>query len=91
MIQKDPIQEIEKIVKDTNKNVGKYTQPVLSRYPLLFAFLVTFALAAILDGFKFLMEKIEFFVEHPIVLILIGIIVLIFTGTLYKTLKKGKD
>lgn len=91
MIEKDPIQEVEKIVKEVNRNAGKYTRPVLGRYPLLFAFLITFALAAILDGFRFLMEEIEFFVKHPVILILIGVVILLLTGTLYKTLEKGHE
>ena len=84
----DPIEEAEKIVRDLNSIASKHARPILRRYPLVFAFLITFGVAAILDGLKFFLEKIEFFKENPSVLILIGIIVLLLTGTLYKVLTK---
>lgn len=91
MIEKDPIQEVESIVKKVNTSAGRYTKNVLERYPLLFALLVTFALASILDGFKLYVEEIDFFVKHPLVLVLIGVVILLFTGTLYKTLQKHSE
>jgi len=88
MRAKNPIEEVEGIIKEFNKVAAKHTRPVWRRYPLLFAFLVTFGMAAILDGLKFILDDSKFFREHPVVLILIGIIILIFTGTLYKVLNK---
>lgn len=87
-MEKDPIQRLEEITKDLHDSVGKLTQPVLKRYPLLFAFLLTFSAAAIIHGFNLLMDRVELFNTHPTLLILIGVIALTFTGTLYKTLQK---
>ena len=86
----DPIQEIEEIVKEVHDSAGKYTRPVLRRYPLVFAFLIVFSIAAILDGFKLFVDEIPLFKEHPIILMLIGVIALILTGKLYKSLEKMK-
>jgi len=91
MRERGPIEEVEKIVKDLNTVAGKHARPVLRRYPLIFALLVTFGVAAILDGLKFFFDDIKFFKEHPFVLILIGVAILILTGTLYKKLDKGKE
>ena len=88
MDTKDPIQKIEKIVKDIHDHSGKYTQPVLRRYPLLFAFLTVFSVAAILRGFELTADSIELFHEHPTLLIFVGVLALFLTGMLYKSLQK---
>ena len=83
---KDPIQKVEKIVRNVHNEAGKYTQPVLKRYPLIFSFLSVFSVAAILDGFRMLSEEIDLFEKYPFILIVIGVTTLFLTGTLYKTL-----
>ncbi len=85
---KDPIEHIEKIVKDVHDTAGRFTQPVLERYPLLFAFLLVFSVAAILHGFELFTDDIKLFKEHPVILILMGVLALFLTGKLYKSLKK---
>ena len=88
MIEKEKIKKIEDIAREVHDLAGRKTQPVLSRYPLLFAFLLTFSIAAILHGFELWADSIALFTEHPTILMLIGIIVLGLTGTLYKSLQK---
>jgi len=87
MFKKDPIQNLERTTQNIHDNIGKYSKPVLRRYPLLFLFLTVFSVAAILHGFEILTDKISLFNEHPTSLILIGILALFFTGTLYKSLR----
>jgi hypothetical protein len=89
-MEKDPIKRIEDMVRDMHDGAGKYTQPVLKRYPLLFAFLLTFSFAAILHGFELWADQIEIFEKYPSILISIGIVALFLTGTLYKVLRKGE-
>ncbi len=84
----DPIQQVEKVVRGVHDEAGKYTRPVLQRYPLLFSFLLVFSIAAILHGFEMWADSINLFEKHPSYLILIGIVALLLTGTLYKSLKK---
>jgi hypothetical protein len=86
-MEKDPIKKLEEIAKDIHDLAGKRTQPVLSRYPLLFAFLLTFSVAAILHGFELWADGVALFKDHPSVLILLGVATLGLTGTLYKSLK----
>lgn len=88
-MEKDPIQKIEEIVKNINDGAGKYAEPVLHRYPLLFAFLVIFSVSAIMHGFNELIGEVEFFTKHPAILMFVGILILIFTGKLYRWLEKG--
>jgi hypothetical protein len=88
MYTTDPIKKAEELVRGVHDVAGKHTQPVLQRYPLLFALLLTFSLAAILHGFELITDRIQLFDNHPALLIFIGSIVLLFTGTLYKLLDK---
>jgi hypothetical protein len=87
MIPADPIERIEKMVKDMHDRAEAHVQPVLKKYPLLFAFLLTFSVAAILHGFELWADQFEIFSRYPSLLILIGIVALLLTGTLYKSLK----
>ncbi|MFA5999800.1 MAG: hypothetical protein WC783_02345 [Candidatus Paceibacterota bacterium] len=89
-MSQDPIQKAEKIVKVVHDSAGKITQPVLKRYPLLFTFLLVFGVSATMNGFKVLVDDIPFFHNHPGYLMLSGILVLLFTGKLYKSLNKTK-
>lgn len=89
MNNKDPLQKVEQLVKNIHDNTSKYTEPILKRYPLVFAFLIIFSASAIMHGFNELVGEIEFFHKHPSILMFIGIFVLIFAGRLYKWLEKG--
>jgi hypothetical protein len=87
----DPIKKTEYVMKELHDSAGKYTQPVLRRYPLLFSFLIFFSIAALLQGFEILTEQMDIFQEHPMYLILAGSIALFLTGMLYKSLEKNRD
>lgn len=87
-MQKDPIQEIEEVVKEVHDSAGKYARPVFRRYPLLFSFLIVFSASAILEGFRIFVEENPLFYRHPIFLMVLGILVLLFTGKLYHSLEK---
>lgn len=88
---KDPIQHAEDLIRGVHDSAGKYTQPVLSRYPLLFAFLVIFSVSVIMKGFGDLIAQVGLFKQHPTILMAIGIVILLLTGKLYKWLKKGSE
>lgn len=90
-MEQDPILQIEKMVKEIHDNVSHYTNPVLKKYPLIFAFLVTFSFAAILHSFELITDETPIIKEHPYYLMLAGVLVLILTGTLYKKLEKGEE
>ncbi len=53
------------------------------KFPLAYALLATFGLVATVTGFSKLIDKTEHLKEHPIILIVIGIVVLIVTGAVY--------
>ncbi|MBI5134222.1 MAG: hypothetical protein HZA81_02435 [Candidatus Taylorbacteria bacterium] len=87
-MEKDPIKRIEDMVKDIHDRAGSITQPVLRRYPLVFAFLLTFSVAAFSKGFSETVGEIPIVDEHPWILFIAGALALGLTGTLYKALQK---
>jgi hypothetical protein len=87
-MKNDPLKKFEDVTRGLHDGMGKITQPVLKRYPLLFAFLITFSAASIIRGFEVFTEQIEIFEKHPTLLILIGAVSLALTGSLYKALEK---
>jgi hypothetical protein len=86
---KDPIKSVENIVKEVHDNTSKYTQPVLAKYPLLFAFLVVFSVSMIMKGFGDVINQINIFQQKPWLLFVLGIFLLTLTGSLYKWLDKS--
>ena len=85
---KDPLEKVEKMVRSAHDEVGRRTQPILTRYPLLFSFLLVFSVAAFLHGFELWADHIPFFEKYPSSLMIIGIIALFITGKLYQSLEK---
>lgn len=57
-----------------------------SRFPLLFTLLGTFGLVATLYGFERLIDKSDFLSDNPFILLGMGLLTLILTGSLYKKL-----
>jgi hypothetical protein len=86
----DPLEKTEEVVRGIHDEVRKRTIPALKRYPLVFLFLTVFGVAAVLHGFELLADTIPLFEDHPAILIGIGVLVLFFTGQLYKTLERMK-
>jgi hypothetical protein len=87
----DPLQKIENATKDFNQLMGNKTQSAFNRYPLTFSFLVLFGVMSVLHGFDAVIFKIPFLSNHPIFVFILGLIILIFTGSLYKRLQKKID
>jgi uncharacterized membrane protein (DUF485 family) len=87
----DPLQQIEQVTKETNRYMAVRAKNAFAKYPITFSLLVLFGVMAVMHGFEGLVIQVPFFVNHPGVLFLIGLIILILTGTLYKRLNKKLD
>ncbi len=76
----------------TFKTVDSYVAPVrksiLARFPVLFGFLVTIGAAAVILGVEQILLKYQILVNHPELILLIGLSLLAFTGRLYKKLSE---
>ena len=79
----------KKVVNVPKPVVGKLAakrDTTFGRSPLLFTMLATFGLVATLYGFERLIDKIDLLADNPFILLAIGVLTLILTGSLYKKL-----
>lgn len=59
---------------------------VKERFPLSFALAATIGAAATLSGINKMIDEVDFLVNNPIVLVIIGLTILVITGAAYKKL-----
>lgn len=86
----DPLETTEFVARYAQETVDVYAQPVrktiIKRFPVLFSLLVTFGVAATLLGLEQIILQYDILQNSPWLIFLIGVSVLVFTGTLYKKL-----
>ncbi len=85
-LQVKPIKKISDTEKAVVNKLSEKKQSVLQRFPMLFTLMGTFGLVAVLYGFEGIIDRIDFLSRNPVVLLIVGVFTLIFTGTLYKKL-----
>jgi len=81
---KDPIKDIEKILKQTNDFSEKRAETTFKKYPIFFSLFVTLGFVSVLHGIELIFNKIQFIQNNPYLLVIIGLIILISTGSIYK-------
>ena len=86
--QIDLLKHIESITREINEAINKKGKIVFRRYPMTFALLILFGVIAVSEGAKGVMADLGILARNPWELLLIGLVILIFTGTLYKKLDK---
>mgnify|MGYP006306900649 CR=1 FL=1 len=64
----------------------RHRRTAFERHPFLFSTLGLFGLVATWQGFDDIVERIQFFDTYPSVLLGAGLIILLFTGRLYRHL-----
>lgn len=62
------------------EKAAKKRESVAERYPLTFALLGTFGLVSTFYGFEKIIDGIQLFVNHPWILLVVGLSVLSITG-----------
>ena len=84
----DLLKKIEELTSKINQIFAEKSKNVFARYPLTFALLILFGVTMVTQGVKDLLMEINFLKNNPFVMLGIGLLILIITGTLYKKLKK---
>lgn len=84
---KDILEEVEGVAKTVDRGIQKQGRRVFRRYPLTFTLLSLTGFSLVIYGFEGVFDKISFFKEHPFWVLILGLIILLFTGTLYKWLQ----
>jgi hypothetical protein len=86
----DLVSHVTTIMDETTAHVDSYIAPVresiLKRFPVLFSLLTTFGVATTFYGFEKLVDEISLLNKNPSLMLILGIGILAFTGTLYKKL-----
>ena len=79
-------QKIKQEPKIVAQKFDRTRKSAVNRFPLVFTLLGAFGLVATFYGFEGIIDRIELLKENPLILLTVGILTLVFTGTLYKKL-----
>ena len=89
-VVEDTAEVIDSAVDETEKKIERVVAPVrkqvLKRYPVLFLLLVTLGITATISGIERTLFQIGLFQNNPYIVLIIGLGLLVLTGTLYKKL-----
>jgi hypothetical protein len=82
---------VEKVIMSSEGIVSSVSDPVrqraLKRFPVLFSILAAIGATATFLGLEQVILQYEIFLKYPLLLLTIGVIILGFTGKLYKKLE----
>lgn len=84
----DVLLELESTAAQLHRLIEKRGRPVFARYPLTFALLGTLGAAAVIYGFEGVVEKTPILSDRPILILSVGLLTLLLTGTLYRYLRR---
>lgn len=87
-ISVDVLKHIENLSNKINELMKPKAHSILRRYPITFGILILFGVIALHEGLKGILEKYGLLEMNPWSLLIIGILILIVTGTIYKKLDK---
>lgn len=62
------------------EKAAKRRESIAERYPLTFALIGTFGLVSTFYGFEKIIDSIDLFVNHPWILLVVGLVTLSVTG-----------
>lgn len=77
----------EEMKNTVETHMSPVRQSVLKRYPVLFSMIGVFGVATTYYGFEKILSQYALLNNHPWLILLLGVSVLAFTGTLYKKLQ----
>jgi hypothetical protein len=87
-LELDILKNIEHLTERINGMMAKKGESAFRRYPLTFTMLVLFGVIAVSEGVKGVFDDLGIFAGHPWWLLILGLVILMVTGTLYKKLDK---
>ena len=80
------VKKLEAMGGSVSGRARQLRDSAFARWPVVFVLLSTFGLVATFYGFEKLIDEIDFFADHPLTILLAGLVTLTITGTLYKRL-----
>ncbi|GEM_PF-954129 len=86
----EALESVEQIARVTEAHIEHSVAPirksVAARFPTLFLLLITFGFTATVTGIEHSLMKYQILAGNPEVIFVIGVGILVLTGTLYKKL-----
>jgi hypothetical protein len=79
-------EHIKHIDQGVLDKIAKSKKSTFSRYPLLFSLLAAFGLVITNNGIQGIISKVSWLNDNPYITLIVGVLILLFTGTLYKKL-----
>jgi len=86
--QLDLLGHVEMLTDKINKVVGSRGQSAFARYPLTFGLLALLGAVMLSEGVRGVLREVGILGGNPWYSLLVGLALLVFTGTLYKKLDK---
>ena len=87
-INLDILKHLENLSSQVNKIMASRARTVFARYPITFGLLILVGVIALHEGLKGILKEFGLFNLNPWYLLVLGIVILIITGRLYKKLEK---
>jgi hypothetical protein len=87
-ISVDILKHIENLSNKVNKLMAPRAKTVFRRYPIAFGLLILLGVIILHEGLKGVIKNLGLLDINPWYLIIIGLIILVTTGTVYKKLDK---
>ncbi len=84
----DVLKHLENISNKINRTMEPHAKNVLLRYPVTFSLLILSGVIALHEGLKGVLKNMGLLELDPVYLLIVGLIILAITGTLYKKLDK---
>lgn len=83
---KEKIKKLDERTSVLYEIVKSYQTSTFERFPILFGILGAIGLALTVYGFEKVLEETKLFAENPEYILGLGIVILLFTGSVYKIL-----
>ena len=80
------LKKVQLIEKNLEKNIVQHQKDAIARYPFTFLGLSTIGGVAVFQGFEKIIARSQYLADRPLVVMLMGFLILIATGALYKKL-----
>ncbi|MFZ2484475.1 MAG: hypothetical protein WAX80_03070 [Minisyncoccia bacterium] len=84
----DVLRQLELLTQQVNTLADRRGKFVFNRYPITFALLALFGLVTVSEATKEILKDMGVFDANPWIALVIGLFVLVLTGTIYKKLNK---
>ncbi|MFT5180035.1 MAG: hypothetical protein ACI9GH_000329 [Candidatus Paceibacteria bacterium] len=85
-MEKEIINTFKKETEPISTKFMEYRKTAFARFPLLFVLMSSFGVIATFYGLEKIIDSIPLLSNQPFIVLTLGVLILYFTGTIYKKL-----